>query len=250
MTKPWDLHEATIKKLYAENTLAVVRKTMIDKYNFKASTRAYRGRLIKWGVRKYNCRRRSDGGSTSVGSPDDSSGSDTASPTLSQPAVEPGHSFAHYPTNGHMKNSEPRVPNLLGNSYNIVDMGSHRTYPESYGRNRALMSPPQDIHGWHGSSTQSTSPPANFTHANTVAGTGSLYGYQPLSPASTTYPSVAYESDEAHCDRRQSFPLVPTRQYSTSHDDSGYYYGHGHRASGINSYNSICDQVPKHGPTS
>lgn len=37
MTKPWELHEATIKKLYAENTLAVVRKTMIDKYNFKAS---------------------------------------------------------------------------------------------------------------------------------------------------------------------------------------------------------------------
>lgn len=37
MTKPWDLHEATIKKLYAENTLAVVRKTMIDRYNFKAS---------------------------------------------------------------------------------------------------------------------------------------------------------------------------------------------------------------------
>jgi hypothetical protein len=37
MTKPWDLHEATIKKLYAENTLAVVRKIMIEEHNFKAS---------------------------------------------------------------------------------------------------------------------------------------------------------------------------------------------------------------------
>lgn len=37
MTKAWELHEETIKKLYAENTLAVVRRTMIDKYNFTAS---------------------------------------------------------------------------------------------------------------------------------------------------------------------------------------------------------------------
>lgn len=37
MTKQWDMHEATIKQLYAENTLAVVRQMMIDRYGFKAS---------------------------------------------------------------------------------------------------------------------------------------------------------------------------------------------------------------------
>ncbi|RWA04742.1 hypothetical protein EKO27_g10363 [Xylaria grammica] len=99
MTKPWDLHKATIKTLYAEHTLAEVRAIMMDKYNFKASkeeekerrkegrkdrlieqdrTRAYRGRLIQWGVRKYTSRKHGDAASVS-GASRDGGASDTAS---------------------------------------------------------------------------------------------------------------------------------------------------------------------------
>ncbi|KAI1806265.1 hypothetical protein F4811DRAFT_155469 [Daldinia bambusicola] len=86
MTKPWEAYEATIKDLYADNTLSVVRQIMIDRYGFRASVRAYRGRLIRWGVRKYNCRKRaspsiSHGSSTDEGS-SFTSGSDTASPIM------------------------------------------------------------------------------------------------------------------------------------------------------------------------
>ncbi|KAI0176558.1 hypothetical protein GGR52DRAFT_571520 [Hypoxylon sp. FL1284] len=85
MTKQWDTYEETIKALYAENTLSVVRQIMIDKHGFRASTRAYRGRLIRWGVRKYNCRKLSGRASSRASSPNDgalSSASDPASPVL------------------------------------------------------------------------------------------------------------------------------------------------------------------------
>ncbi|KAI3330023.1 hypothetical protein F4824DRAFT_355461 [Ustulina deusta] len=251
MTKPWELHEATIKKLYAENTLAVVRKTMIDKYNFKASTRAYRGRLIKWGVRKYNCRRRSDCASISAGSPDSSmSGSETGSPILSQPTVETSQDFAGYSASGYMRDSQPRMSNQLGNSYDTTNMETPRAYTE---RNRTLVSPTQEVHGWHGSPTQPVSPPTSFAHATTVVASGSLYGYQPLSPAQSTYSPVAYESEQTICDRQQSYPLMPTRQYGTSHGDPTYFpmrdYGHGHRSAGIDSFGSTGDQVTRHNAT-
>ncbi|KAI1493911.1 hypothetical protein F5X96DRAFT_666336 [Biscogniauxia mediterranea] len=58
MTKPWEMHESTIKRLYSEHKLADVRKIMSEEYNFTASTRAYRGRLKRWGTHKYNCKRR------------------------------------------------------------------------------------------------------------------------------------------------------------------------------------------------
>ncbi|KAI1649003.1 uncharacterized protein F4817DRAFT_49849 [Daldinia loculata] len=90
MTKQWDVYEATIKDLYADNTLSVVRQIMIDQYGFRASVRAYRGRLIRWGVRKYNCRKRASP-SVSNSSADEgssfTSGSDTASPIMAAAAT-------------------------------------------------------------------------------------------------------------------------------------------------------------------
>jgi hypothetical protein len=45
---------------------------MEEKYRFKASTRAYRSRLDKWGVYKYSCRKRNgSSGANDDGSPDD-----------------------------------------------------------------------------------------------------------------------------------------------------------------------------------
>ena len=57
MTKSWDTYKNIIVDLYADRTLAEVRQIMQRDYGFDASTRAYRGRLIRWGVRKYNTRR-------------------------------------------------------------------------------------------------------------------------------------------------------------------------------------------------
>ncbi|KAI0408354.1 hypothetical protein F4802DRAFT_408889 [Xylaria palmicola] len=224
MTKPWDLHEATIKKLYAEHTLAVVRKIMIEKYNFKASTRAYRGRLDKWGVRKYNCRKRSNSGSISAGSPGGStSGSDTASPTLSRPTVERSHDSAFYSTGGHTRDSEPRVPDMLDRSYHTTSMDGHQANVEHYGINRAVIPPVQQIqYGWNASPTQSLAPPTMFSHADMAGDSGSLYHYPPLSPASpSTYPPAAYEPDRAAHERRQDFP-PPGRQYGPIHSGTTY----------------------------
>ncbi|OTB12124.1 hypothetical protein K445DRAFT_25953 [Daldinia sp. EC12] len=101
MTKPWEAHEATIKDLYANNTLSVVRQIMIEQYGFKASVRAYRGRLIRWGVRKYNCRKRgSPGVSHSSGTDESSSftsGSGTSSPVLAATAAAIGDARAILP---------------------------------------------------------------------------------------------------------------------------------------------------------
>ncbi|KAI0186622.1 hypothetical protein EV127DRAFT_483941 [Xylaria flabelliformis] len=263
MTKPWDLHEATIKKLYAEKTLSQVRKIMIEKYNFKASTRAYRGRLDKWGVRKYNCRRRSDCGSISAGSPEGSiSGSDTASPTLSQSNIERSHDPAPYPTGRHTRVTQSGMSSMQGRSYSNMEMDTHRTDSEqyamnlnltkgmgakftSYSRNRTLASPTHGIqYGWNIPQTQSTSPPTMFGHPDIVGTSGPLYAYPPVSPTSNTYPSVPYEPDQAAHDRRQSYPQ---RQYSTMHNAQNYPpmrdYGHGHSTAGMRSFNSIRERI-------
>ncbi|KAI1741672.1 hypothetical protein F4680DRAFT_414725 [Xylaria scruposa] len=253
MTKPWDLHEATIKKLYAEKTLSQVRKIMIEKYNFKASTRAYRGRLDKWGVRKYNCRRRSDCGSVSAGSPEGSmSGSDTASPTLSQSNIERSHDPASYPTGRQTSGSQSGMPSMQGRSYSTMEMDTNRTDTEHYSRNRTLASPTHDIqYGWGIQQTQSTSLPTMFSHPDIVGNSGPPYGYPSVSPTSNTYP---YESDQASHDRRQTYPLVSTRQYSTMHNGQTYPpvrdYGHGNSTAGMRSFDSIRERFDERNPRS
>ncbi|TRX95577.1 hypothetical protein FHL15_003535 [Xylaria flabelliformis] len=249
MTKPWDLHEATIKKL----------------------TRAYRGRLDKWGVRKYNCRRRSDCGSISAGSPEGSiSGSDTASPTLSQSSIGRSHDPAPYPTGRHTRITQSGMSSMQGRSYSNMEMDTHRTDSEqyainlnlskgmgakfsSYSRNRTLASPTHDVqYGWNIPQTQSTSPPTMFSHPNIIGTSGPLYAYPPVSPTSNTYPSGPYEPDQAAHDRRQSYPLVSTRQYSTMHNAQTYPpvrdYGHGHSTAGMRSFNSIRERIDERNP--
>ncbi|KAI8631134.1 hypothetical protein F5Y19DRAFT_425206 [Xylariaceae sp. FL1651] len=255
MTKPWDLHEATIKKLYAEHTLSVVRQIMIEKHNFKASTRAYRGRLIRWGVRKYNCRRRNECGSISASSVDDSTtGSTTASPILSQPTVEPTHDVARYPGVAYTKDSESRIPNQLDRSYNAMDIDTSRTYPGSYGKNRTAISPGHEVqYGWSVSTTQSVTSPTAFSHTEITGGTTPYYGYPPLSPPMSVYPSATYDSDQTDLYRRQSFPSMPSSHNSTIHSNLPYSpvrgYGHGHATTRIGSIDSIRDQDIKRSPT-
>ncbi|KAJ3572510.1 hypothetical protein NPX13_g5023 [Xylaria arbuscula] len=253
MTKPWELHEATIKKLYAENTLAVVRKTMIDRYNFKASY----GVLCPLGNHHQLIQvatvRRSESGSISVCSPDDSSSrsgsaSPPLSPPLAQPNLEASHEFAGYSTgHGQVRDGQPRLLNPVGRTYdNTANMETPRAYTDGYNRTT------HDVHGWPNSPTSTASPPTSYAQVNTII-PGPIYPYQPLSPASSIYPSMAYEPAQASCDRRQSYPLMQERQYSTSHGHSSYYsmrpYGQGLRATDDESFNDMSAQMPRHNST-
>ncbi|KAK4454032.1 Clr5 domain-containing protein [Podospora aff. communis PSN243] len=74
MTKAWDDYKDAIIGEYKEHNkpLHEVQRIMEEKYRFKASTRAYRSRLDKWGVYKYSCRKRNgSSGANDDGSPDD-----------------------------------------------------------------------------------------------------------------------------------------------------------------------------------
>ncbi|KAK3316165.1 Clr5 domain-containing protein [Apodospora peruviana] len=60
MTKAWDEHRGKIVGFYKEQNkpLHEVQRIMEKEYRFTASTRAYRSRFDKWGIRKYSCRKR------------------------------------------------------------------------------------------------------------------------------------------------------------------------------------------------
>ncbi|KAI1088265.1 hypothetical protein F5B19DRAFT_472085 [Rostrohypoxylon terebratum] len=186
MTKQWDMHEATIKQLYAENTLAVVRQIMIDRYGFKASVRAYRGRLIRWGVRKYNCRKRaSSDGSGSVrdssfpGSPDATPPSMMANTMATQ---------VPYNTGGHLA-----MPQQINQQplYNPMDDHRARMYnaQNSYDiKPKPILSPPQTHlsngnggNGNLGYAWESTLPPPKRLSGSSNSTSSSSYDH--FSPA-------------------------------------------------------------------
>lgn len=84
MTKKWDKHRDVIVRLYKEQNLPLheVRKILEDKHQFKASIRAFRTRLDKWGISKYNCQRRSSASSNNWAVHSPGEASQPTSPTL------------------------------------------------------------------------------------------------------------------------------------------------------------------------
>ncbi|KAK4235477.1 hypothetical protein C8A03DRAFT_17795 [Achaetomium macrosporum] len=60
MTKQWDKYREIIIAEYKDQNkpLHEVQRVMMEKYGFRASTRAYRSRFDRWGVHKYSRRRR------------------------------------------------------------------------------------------------------------------------------------------------------------------------------------------------
>ncbi|KAK2003481.1 hypothetical protein LX36DRAFT_696849 [Colletotrichum falcatum] len=60
MTKAWGEKRADITRLYIDEnkTLNEVKTIMEQHHNFKASTRSYRQQFDKWGLAKYNCKKR------------------------------------------------------------------------------------------------------------------------------------------------------------------------------------------------
>lgn len=91
MTKQWEQYEATIRALYADHTLATVRQIMIERHGFNASVRAYRGRLDRWNVRKYNRRNRNGSVSSGSGSGDDGSSTQALSGDGNERVPAPMH---------------------------------------------------------------------------------------------------------------------------------------------------------------
>ncbi|KAK4150886.1 hypothetical protein C8A00DRAFT_17643 [Chaetomidium leptoderma] len=59
MTKQWEKYRETIIAEYKDlnKPLHEVRRVMMQRYGFRASTRAYRSRFDRWGVHKYSRRR-------------------------------------------------------------------------------------------------------------------------------------------------------------------------------------------------
>ncbi|KAI1770332.1 hypothetical protein F4818DRAFT_264907 [Hypoxylon cercidicola] len=212
MTKQWDMYEDTIKTLYSENTLSVVRQIMIDKYGFRASTRAYRGRLIRWGVRKYNCRKLSDHASSPASSVNDGAfSSESGSPSPILPShggniVPPAADYdaAHHQVQVDMgrKASDGghlAMPGRINQQYGTVVGGDHQTQAYStddpYGnKNKTVLSPPQSSSGvqyeWgvapspltdHNSST-SNGANSLGSHANATMPPPYFGGYTQMAP--------------------------------------------------------------------
>lgn len=187
------MYEATIKTLYAENTLSVVRQIMIDKYGFRASTRAYRGRLIRWGVRKYNCRKLSDRASSRASSVNDgalSSESDPASPILpsrgggnvAPPAVDQDAARHQLQVemgqragdSGHLA-----MPGRINQQYETVVGGDPQAQAysadDSYGnKTKAVLSPPQSGSGAQYEWSAAPSPLTGHNNNNTSHGPNSF----------------------------------------------------------------------------
>ncbi|KAI0010407.1 hypothetical protein F4779DRAFT_313356 [Xylariaceae sp. FL0662B] len=130
MTKQWELHEATIKTLYADHTLSVVRKIMIEKHGFKASTRAYRGRLIRWGVRKYNCKKRHDRASSLSSNDGCSSEPDPVSPAVSRDDFESMPTAAQRAETRRVSDSALAMLGRIGRQYDQVNGGPSQAYTD------------------------------------------------------------------------------------------------------------------------
>ncbi|CAJ2505471.1 Uu.00g128650.m01.CDS01 [Anthostomella pinea] len=235
MTKPWELHEATIRELYAQHTLAVVRQIMIERYNFKASTRAYRGRLIRWGVRKYNSKKRSDRGSSSGSSHDDcSSGSDTASPKLPRRSLPPVHSMEQQVGSRSVSTGQLDMPSQTVHSYSATSSGHAQYYAESYTKDPVLMATPHADaqYGWGLPLTQTATSSSSFSQAESAV-PPPYFGY-PLSPPMSTYAStvpldaghtnapVAYQAPRRnHSTVDMNPPYMPARGYGPAPPVSG-----------------------------
>ncbi|KAI1079924.1 hypothetical protein F5B20DRAFT_143773 [Whalleya microplaca] len=250
MTKQWDLHEATIKALYAEHTLSIVRKIMIEKYGFRASTRAYRGRLIRWGVRKYNCKKRQDRTSPTTSNDDDSE-------PEPDPVVRGGGGGDHpalAPLVAQQQPSETRrvsdsalvMPGRIGHQqYVSVAGGQHplTTYTDNYdSKDRVLLPPPpqsqpqSDVQygGWNVSVTPHHPSADGFstsTHAAETAATGNLtppsyFNYAAQLTASYPPNATAYETAAYAAQRGLEYnrPSPQQRHHSTGTLELPYQY--------------------------
>lgn len=120
---------------------------MQSQYGFEASTRAYRGRLIKWGVRKYNTRR--PDGSMSGDDDGDGGSSDTESPSPARHERTRGHEPLRHqdPSTQHCQNGRRgrgRGGSQVNTSYGQT---SPNVYSPGHDNGDGLQSPYLDTSG-------------------------------------------------------------------------------------------------------
>lgn len=233
MTKQWDQYEETIKALYADHTLAQVRQIMTAKYNFNASTRAYRGRLIKWDVRKYNCRRHGQCKSNA------------------SPVIGTSNSPAHWSTTDLCRYSEPNASNLSSGPYDHRCMNTYQKYPEGISILPEWIAPPvqsaasiptfsradmPDVsRPMSGSSPISATSSGYSSAPNTPSSAPNFYttmlyapaGNTPSQAATNGYPPILcspimYGTPQADRDRRSSAPQTSTTTHNHHHHHHQY----------------------------
>ncbi|KAH9907396.1 hypothetical protein F4778DRAFT_536617 [Xylariomycetidae sp. FL2044] len=218
MTKQWEIYEDTIKDLYAKHTLSTVRRIMIEKYGFKASTRAYRGRLVRWGMRKYNKRRDSPGSND-----DASSGSEAAaSPKLSPSIPDPAQGAAYYSgAYGNLGDEHAPTTDSGTNSYPPTTYSSSASYAGSYGS--GFQNPVSYGSGWTSPMTHVS---VSSSYADGVSAPAPYYASTQVTTAADPYSSdLVYISDY---NNYHTSAILP----SNGQSDSTYGYTQNVAASG------------------
>ncbi|KAI1338780.1 hypothetical protein F5Y15DRAFT_385295 [Xylariaceae sp. FL0016] len=227
MTKQWETYEAVIRRLYQEYTLNVVRQIMIEKYNFRASTRAYRGRLIRWGVRKYNTRRpHDDRASASMSNFSGfSNGSDMASPTMPQGTLKLLSCDSSPTAPRRVSDSQISLSTRIGHGY--ATLYGNLPSPYSLGRDRDgdnCCQPQSDMrNGWPAAYNQSSTPGVGFDDIHgTAQATGpptyfEKYAYLPATPPGSAYPpNTGFETSLAPPHHGLGYYQPPRRHNSTA----------------------------------
>ncbi|RYP10044.1 hypothetical protein DL764_000902 [Monosporascus ibericus] len=218
MTKQWEQYEEIIRALYADTTLSNVRQIMIDQHGFKASVRAYRGRLDRWGVRKYNRRDRNDSVSSGDSREDDTSYIPVAdTPAQSLRTREPGSAPAR--RGWRQRNRTPRGDAFAGTAIQPYPYAPSE-HASRYSEDRAQPQPSlQPAAGYHNSRYwQNGADDSHHSPLGASAATGSN---------STLHP---YYGDYVPATQ----PLNPWHSSGVYADpDEGFSFGHdGHREGG------------------
>lgn len=151
MTKDWDRYRDTIISLYTQHSLATVRQIMVDQYGFCASLRAYRGRLDRWGIRRYMPRKRgyqdSEEGSVTNSFALQSMNSENASVAQGSLEYLPSGTIQ---TGGFSPLPERPKSRLFGGNTSEHAMPSGSTRNDAFGLDSAAyMSPPETTLGHH-----------------------------------------------------------------------------------------------------
>ncbi|KAI1504705.1 hypothetical protein F5X99DRAFT_347533 [Biscogniauxia marginata] len=201
MTKPWEMHETTIKRLYSENKLADVRRIMSEEYNFIASTRAYRGRLKRWGTHKYNCKRRNERASSAASSRDICWGSSDATSSMMAPySMASTYNVASGYTEARRIGDSSQMETLdrVGQQCVPTDSSYGLSYDES-SRNKVMLSPPNsDVSfSWSVPITHTSTSSDGFGHAG-ASTSPTYFECTPLTPPPNAQSSTVSYPTEHH----------------------------------------------------
>ncbi|KAB5566877.1 Clr5 domain-containing protein [Coniochaeta sp. 2T2.1] len=226
MTKKWDEHRATIISLYKEQhkPLREVQRLMKEQYGFDASVRAYRSRFDRWGVHKYNCRRRGSG----------SNGSDEGS---SPPTTDESYHDATTEERQASSSSPAVTVTPPSSPHNGEDQTTPRQAREQQQRHLTLhpvpmISPQQRFFPSSSSSTTTFGTSHNTSNALvplSPGGTESISSGSTMSRTSSisqTYPTDPYHGRQSQSQGQRGI------EYSTSPTEYGrfdvYRQPHGH----------------------